>query len=156
MYPLQEFYLQLCKSKRSVIKTSMYRSPFKTLQIKTGVEWNAQPLSHCVQWVLFIFNILYFILALQITYQGQAEHGTTFQKSYQLNPRINTSKILLTGQGVYLQVYIPSWWSNILRFTVLRLLESAIVKLSCLWHNLDINPPCRTGPQHIFQKWFVP
>ena len=58
--------------------------------------------------VLFIFNTLYFILTLQMTCQGQAEHGTTFQKSYQLTPRINTSKILLTGQGVYVQVYIPS------------------------------------------------
>ena len=48
--------------------------------------------------------------------------------------------------GHYLQVYIPSWLVKILRFTVFRLLENAFVKLPCPYHDLIINPLCRTVP----------
>ena len=46
--------------------------------------------------------------------------------------------------GLYLQVYIPSWFAKILILTVFRLLENALVKLPCPYHDLIINPPCRT------------
>ena len=43
-----------------------------------------------------------------------------------------------------------------LRFTVFRLLGNAFVKLPCPYHDLIINPPCRTVPQQICPKQFVP
>ena len=49
--------------------------------------------------------------------------------------------------GLCCQVYIPSWLAKVLRLTVFRLLENAFVKLPCLYHDLIINPPCRTVPQ---------
>ena len=58
--------------------------------------------------------------------------------------------------GLYLQVYIPSWVTKVLRFTVFRLLENAFVKLHCLYHDLIINPPCRKVPQRICPKQFAP
>ena len=57
--------------------------------------------------------------------------------------------------GFYLQVYIPSWLEKSLRFTVFRLLENAFVKLPCPYHDLIINPPCRTFSQWISPKQFV-
>ena len=52
----------------------MDRSPFKILQIKTGVAWNHQPLRHSVQRIFFRCNSLFVPLTLQIIYQGHAEH----------------------------------------------------------------------------------
>ena len=57
--------------------------------------------------------------------------------------------------GLYLQVYIPSRLAKILRFTVFGLLENAFVKLPCPYHDLIINPPCRTFSQWISPKQFV-
>ena len=57
--------------------------------------------------------------------------------------------------GLYLQVYIPTWLAKTLTLTVFRLLENSFVKLSCLYHDLIINPPCRTVPQKIFSKQFA-
>ena len=52
-----------------------------------------------VQNVFFKSNTLFVLLTLQIKYQVQANHDTTFGNSYQLTSGINTSTILLTGQG---------------------------------------------------------
>ena len=40
-----------------------------------------QPLRHSVQSVFFKSNTLFVLLTLQIKYQGQANHGTTFENS---------------------------------------------------------------------------
>ena len=50
--------------------------------------------------------------------------------------------------GLYLQVYIPSWLpKNSRLYTVFRLLQNAFMKLPHPWHDLIINPPCRTAHQ---------
>ena len=49
--------------------------------MKTGIAWNTQPLRHSVQRVFFECNTLFVLLTLQIKYQGQAEHDTTFENS---------------------------------------------------------------------------
>ena len=55
---------------------------------------------------------------------------------------------------LYFQMYITLWLAKILRFTVFRLLENAFVELVLPYHDLIINPPCRTAlykfaPQNI-------
>ena len=56
--------------------------------------------------------------------------------------------------GLYQQVHLPSWLPKIsVLYVVLRLLENAFVKLPHHWHDLIINPPCKTAPQ---KKFFFP
>ena len=43
--------------------------------------WNPQPLRHSAQRVFFKCNTLFVLLILQINYQDQAEHDTTFEIS---------------------------------------------------------------------------
>ena len=62
----------------------------------------------------------------------------------------------LDGPKFYLQVYILSWLVNNLRFTVFRLMESAFLTPLRPWHDLIINPPCRTALPITFPKKFVP
>ena len=60
--------------------------------------------------VFFKSNILFLLLTLQIKYQGQANHDTTFENSQQLTSEINTSAILLTGQGfIFKCISIHDW-----------------------------------------------
>ena len=58
--------------------------------------------------------------------------------------------------GLYLQVYVHSWLAKVLRFTVFRLLENALVKLPHPYHDLIISLPCNTFLQQIFPKQFIP
>ena len=52
--------------------------------------------------------------------------------------------------SVHIRKYIFACKSkNIFRCTVFRLLESAFVKLPYPWHDLIINPPCRTAAPPI-------
>ena len=76
---------------------------------------------HSMESVFFKSNALFLLLTLQIKYQGQANHDTTFENSQQLTSGINS----VDWSGLYLQVYISSW----------------------LAIDLIINPPCRTVPQ---------
>ena len=60
--------------------------------------------------VFFKSNALFLLLTLQIKYQGQANHDTTFENSQQLTSGINTSAILLTGQGfIFKCISIHDW-----------------------------------------------
>ena len=60
--------------------------------------------------VFFKCSALFVLLTLQIKYQGQTDHDTTFEDSQQLNSQINTSTILLTGQALSSSVYhIHDW-----------------------------------------------
>ena len=60
--------------------------------------------------VFFKSNTLFLLLTLQIKYQGQANHDTTFENSQQLTSEINTSAILLTGQGfIFKCISIHDW-----------------------------------------------
>ena len=45
------------------------------------------------------------LLTLQIKYQGQPNHDTTFEISYQLTSEINTSTTLLAGRALSSDVY---------------------------------------------------
>ena len=51
--------------------------------------------------------------------------------------------------GLCIQVYIPSWLANILRFTVFRLLKNAFVKLPCPYNDRINNPPYLTSPINL-------
>ena len=51
------------------------------------------------QSVFFKSNTLFVLLTLQIKYQGQANHGTAFEKYFHNS---------VDWSGLYLQVYIPS------------------------------------------------
>ena len=113
------------------------------------------PKTHCAEGS-FRMQYLFVLLTLQIKYQGQADYDITFQNSWQLTPGINTSTVLFTGQGFIFKCISLHDWKKTLRFTVFRLLENAIVKLPCHYHDLIINPPCRTVPQKIYTKQFVP
>ena len=62
----------------------------------------------------------------------------------------------ITGQGFIFKCMSFHDWQKILRFTVFRLLKNVFVKLSCPWHDIIINPPCRTVPQQICPETFVP
>ena len=53
------------------------------------------------------------LLTLQIKYQGQANHDTTFENSYQLTSGINDSTILLTGQGFIFKCISFHYWQLI-------------------------------------------
>ena len=57
---------------------------------------------------------------------------------------------------LYLQVYIPSWFSKNSRFPGFWLLENAFVKFPCPLHDLMINPLWITLPQKICQENFFP
>ena len=60
--------------------------------------------------VFFKSNTLFLLLTLQIKYQGQANHDTTFENSQQLTSEINTSAILLTGQVfIFKCISIHDW-----------------------------------------------
>ena len=70
----------------------------------------SQALRHSVQSVFFKRNILFALLTLQIKYQGQANHDTSFKTSDQLTSGINTSTILLTGQGfIFKCISLHDW-----------------------------------------------
>ena len=58
-----------------------------------------------MQSVFFKSNTLFVLLTLQIKYQGQPNHDTTFEISYQLTSEINTSTTLLTGRALSSNVY---------------------------------------------------
>ena len=60
--------------------------------------------------------------------------------------------------GLYLQVYIPSWLAKTLGITSFRLLQNTFVKRLCPWHDLIINPSCKTAPTLINfpKKIFTP
>ena len=50
------------------------------------------------------------LFLLQIIYQGQAEHDTTFENFLQLTSRANTSTTLLTGQGfIFKFISLHDW-----------------------------------------------
>ena len=60
--------------------------------------------------VFFKSNTPFLLLTLQIKYPGQANHDTTFENSQQLTSEINTSAILLTGQGfIFKCISIHDW-----------------------------------------------
>ena len=55
-------------------------------------------------------NTLFVLLILQIQYQGQVNHGTTFENSSQLTSGTNTSTILLTCQGfIFKCIFLHDW-----------------------------------------------
>ena len=68
----------------------------------------ATPETQCVECIfqkpIRYFNTLFVLLTLQIKYQGQANHDTTFENSQQLTSGINS----VDWSGLYLQVYISS------------------------------------------------
>ena len=60
--------------------------------------------------VFFKSNTLFVLLTLQIKYQGQDNHDTIFENSYQLTAEINTSTILLTVQGfIFKCISLNDW-----------------------------------------------
>ena len=65
---------------------------------------------HSVQSVFFKSNTQFVLLNLQIKYQGQANHDTTFENSEQRTSGINTSTILLTSQGfIFKYISLHDW-----------------------------------------------
>ena len=46
--------------------------------------------------------------------------------------------------GFYFQLCVPSSLAKTLRFIVFRILKNPLVELPLPWHDLIINPPCRT------------
>ena len=62
------------------------------------------------QSVFFKSNTLFVLLTLQIIYQGQANHNTTFENFQQLTSGKNTSTILLTGQDfIFKCISVQDW-----------------------------------------------
>ena len=57
---------------------------------------------------------------------------------------------------LYLQLYITLWLAKILRFTVFRLLKNAFVELVLPYHDLVINPQCRTALHKFAPQNIVP
>ena len=59
---------------------------------------------------IFQKQYLFVLLTLQIKHQGQVNHDTTFENSEQLTSGINTSTILLTGQGfIFRCISLHDW-----------------------------------------------
>ena len=61
---------------------------------------------------------MFVLLTLQINYQGQANHDTTFENSYQLTSIINTSTFLLTGQGIIFKCISLHDWQLVLQLSL--------------------------------------
>ena len=80
MHLLQESLLQLSKPKTA--KELRNRGTLQDVAIKKKhCMKSPQPLRHSVQSVFFKSNTLFVLLTLQIKYQGQANHDTTFENS---------------------------------------------------------------------------
>ena len=69
------------------------------------------PEAKCAEGI-FQMQYLFFLLTLQIKYQGQAEHDTTFEKSQQLTSGVTTSTILLSGWDFIFKCISPDEWQS--------------------------------------------
>ena len=133
-----------------------YKPPLKISKTKLGFAWNPHPLRNSVQRMFFKFSLLFVLLLFQVICQSQADHDTFCETSKVLTSGINPSIIQQTGQGfifkcISLHVRKNIFaCKNILIFTDFRLLKSAFMKLTCPWHDLIINPSCRTATSHKF------
>ena len=76
------------------------------------------------------------LLILQKICHGQAENDTTFE-TFNFNYKYLHN--CLDWSGFYIYKF-----QNI--YTLFRLLKNEFVKLPHHWHDLIINPPCRTSP----------
>ena len=105
-----------------------------------------------------IFEIQYAICAVNFTNKISRSSWTwhNLWKFLTINFRNKYFHNSFDWSGLFLQVYILSWMAKVLRFTVFRLLENPFVKLPSPYHDLINNPPCRTIPQYICSKQFVP
>ena len=84
-------------------------------------------------WNLYPLLVL---LILQKICHGQAENDTTFE-TFNFNYKYLHN--CLDWSGFYIYKF-----QNI--YTLFRLLKNEFVKLPHHWHDLIINPPCRTSP----------
>ena len=74
-------FVQVHLLQESDLKEFRNRGTLQDITIKKGIAWNPQLLRHSAQSVFFKRNTLFVLLTLQIKYQGQANHDTTFENS---------------------------------------------------------------------------
>ena len=101
---------------------------------KTGIAWNPQPLRQCAEG---IFQMQRPICAVNFTNKISRSSWTwhNLWNLLTINFRNKYFYNSVDWSQLYLQVYIPSWLANVLRFTIFRLLGNAFVKLPCPYHD---------------------
>ena len=136
VYLLQDSDLELDKSKIDILQditnTSKHciKSPTPERQCVEGIFQ--------MQYPICAVNVIHKISRSSWTWHDLWKLLINFKKIYFQNS--------VDWSELYIQVYITSWLAKILTLTVFRLLEHAFVKLPCPYHDLIINPPCRTVP----------
>ena len=105
-----------------------------------------------------VFRMQYPLCAISFT-NNISRSGWTRHKLWKLLTIYFKNKYChnsVDWSGHYLQVHIFSWLTKILRFTVFKLMENAIVKICCPWHAIILNPHVEQSSNKSGQKDLSP